>query len=396
MYSGRADGILESLASRTFHCGVPPAESRGPPDANVPRIIPSERAYSTGAIAPHRHPGFFASPMWSLLRDRLLWKGLLALVVLGLSGYVAIDYWLMPSYTRHGVAVSVPDTRNLPYEQAVRVLRRHDLQAERGAGPYDPSLPREIVLEQNPAAHQTVKPGRRVYLTVNSGQTPRLRMPNLENLSRRQAINQIEAHQLQVGSVRIDSLPSPYKNTVTRQRPAAGDTIRHGAEVDLWISPGQGEQFVDVPDVRGIPFPQADSLLLLRHRLRTVLVSDTSGLPEDAPLRIARQRPQAGASVREGSEIRVTVDPGAPPADLDSVRAVLDSVVAVRDSLARREGLRRARFDSLGAGGLDTTGALPGGGGDSARVSPGGGPSSGAPDRDEQEQGGGDEIPRRF
>lgn len=333
--------------------------------------------------------------MWSLLRDRLLWKGLLGLVVLGLIGYGTINYWLMPSYTRHGVSIAVPDAKNLPYDQAVRVLERRGLQPERGSGPYDPSLPRDVVVEQTPNAHQQVKPGRRIYLTVNSGETPRLRMPNLENLSRRQAVNQIEAHQLRVGQVRVDPIPSPYENTVTRQRPAPGDTIQHGTEVNLWISPGQGESFVDVPDVRGIPFPQADSLLLLRHHLRSVLVNDTSGLGGEEGLRVTEQRPRPGTSVREGTEIRVTVGPGAPRADLDSVRTVLDSIAAARDSIGASRA-NTAAGDSISVGydslrtdsvGTRPPGSIQGGGRDAADTS--GAREAGPPPAEE-------EIPRQF
>lgn len=319
--------------------------------------------------------------MWSILRERLLWKGILGLVVLGLAGYVVLNHWLMPSYTRHGVSVAVPDTKNLPYEKAARVLEQHGLQAERGVRQYDPSLPREVVLEQNPEAHQQVKPGRRVYLNVNSGDTPRLRMPNLVHLSRRQAINQIEAHQLQVGPIRIDSIPSPYKNTVTRQRPAPGDTVRQGSSVRLWISPGQGEEIVEVPDVRGIPLAQADSLLLLAHRLRTVLVNDTTGMGEqNAPVRVSRQRPQPGTSVRAGTEIRLTVNTSRPLAQTDSVRAVLDSILAVQDSV------RRARADSavLDSLGRDSLRGAPG---------PGFGPGSSGPSADTTAEGGQDSLP---
>lgn len=330
--------------------------------------------------------------MWALLRDRLLWKGLLGLVVLGLSGYGAVNYWLMPAYTRHGVSVAVPDAKNLPYDQAVRVLERRGLQPERGSGPYDPSLPRDVVVEQTPIAHQRVKPGRRIYLTVNSGETPRLRMPNLVNLSRRQAVNQIEARQLRVGEIRVDPIPSPYENTVTRQQPAAGDTIQHGTAVDLWISPGQGESFVEVPDVRGIPLPQADSLLLLDHHLRTVLVNDTSGLGGEEELRVTEQRPRPGTSVREGTEIRVTVGPGAPRVDLDSVRTVLDSIAAARDRI-RATRADTGAVDSLSVDSLrsDSVGTGPPGslqrGGDTTDTS--GAREPGPPPAEE-------EIPRQF
>lgn len=245
--------------------------------------------------------------MWSLLRQRILWKGIIGIAVVGLIGYVTFNYWIMPNYTRHGVTIAVPDTENLSYEQAEQVLQQQDLQAEKVVQRYNPQLPRDVVVDQQPAANREVKPGRRVYLTVNSGETPYYEVPDLIHLSRRQAINQIEAHQLEVGQIRVDSIPSPYKNTVTRQKPASEDSVQQGTEIDLWVSPGQGDQFLEVPRLTGLYLWEADSLLR-NHNLRILLMTDTTGVEEKDSLRITGQYPASGQSVREGSEVRVTAD----------------------------------------------------------------------------------------
>lgn len=245
--------------------------------------------------------------MWSLLRQRILWKGITGMALIGLIFYLLFNYWIMPSYTRHGVTVSVPDTKNLAFAEATRVLQREGLQAERVVQRYNPEFPRDVVVDQQPAAHRNVKPGRRVYLTINSGEAPYYKVPDLVHLSRRQAINQIQAHQLEIGEVHVDSIPSPYKNTVTRQKPVPGDSVQQGTKINLWVSPGQSDQFLDVPELAGLYLWEADSLLQRSH-LRMLVMSDTTDIEHKDSLVVTGQHPAPGSTVREGSEIRVTAD----------------------------------------------------------------------------------------
>lgn len=225
----------------------------------------------------------------------------------GLVFYLLFNYWIMPAYTRHGVTVTVPDTKTLTFDKAANTLRQKGLQAERVVQRYNPEYPRDVIVDQQPAARRSVKPGRRVYLTVNSGEAPYYKVPDLVHLSRRQAINQIQAHQLQVGEVKVDSIPSPYKNTVTRQKPAPGDSVQQGSKINLWVSPGQSNQFLDVPELAGLYLWEADSLLRRNH-LRLLVMSDTTGIENKDSLIVTGQHPTSGTTVREGSEIRVTAD----------------------------------------------------------------------------------------
>lgn len=245
--------------------------------------------------------------MWSLLRHRTLWKGIIGIALCSVLLYAAVNYWIMPSYTRHGVSVEVPDTKQFSFEKAAQLLQQHDLRAEKVVQRFNPEHPRDVVIDQNPSANQQVKPGRRVYLTINSGEAPTYKVPDLINLSRRQAINQIEAHQLTVGTVEVDTIPSPYKNTITRQKPSPGDSVKQGTAINLWISPGQSNNFLDVPALDGLTIAEADSLLLHNH-LRMLLLTDTSSVAHKDSLIVTSQHPTSGTTVREGSEIRVVAD----------------------------------------------------------------------------------------
>ncbi len=240
----------------------------------------------------------------SLFTNPYFWGGLLLLGLLGALAYLAIDTWLMPAYTRQDVAIAVPDVRHYPIDEAERLLTSLDLQVQREVQRFNPALERDVVLDQKPAPNTPVKPGRRIYLTVNSGTVPSVQVPNVEGLSLREARNRMRAVGLLATDVRPDSIPSPAPNTVTRQDPPPGASVPQGTSVTLWYSTGLGETYVTVPDVTGLSIEEARRLLLT-HRLRSVVLGAST---EDATaLRIEKQSPDPGTRVREGFEVRLFV-----------------------------------------------------------------------------------------
>lgn len=245
------------------------------------------------------------------MRNRYFWGGLGALVVLLGLIYIVFNRGLMPAYTRHGVSVTVPEVANQSFEQASQALQRHQLQVEKQrAQRFNPNVPRGEVVDQNPPPGAHVKPGRRIYLTVNEGQAPVVRIPRLDGISIREARNRLSALGLSVGKVKADSIPAPYPNTITRQSPAAGDSLRKGAEVDLWYSRGLGNELATVPDVAGLTISAARDTLLGRQ-LRYVVVDAPADSALADSLRIRAQNRPPGTRVRAGTELRLFTEANA-------------------------------------------------------------------------------------
>lgn len=258
----------------------------------------------------------------ALFKNLYFWGGLALLVLLLFGAYLLFDEVLMPEYTRYGVSVTVPAVTGEPVEQARDELEEQDLRVEDLEETFNPSLPRGVVLEQNPLAGSAVKPGRRVYLKVNTGEEPTVRVPRVVSASVREARNRLQALGLEVEDVREDSVPSPYANTVTRQQPPPGDSLPKGAGVTLWYSEGnQDAPYATVPEVAGLSVGEARQALL-EEKLRSVVVrqSETGdgqngdgqdGAPpgEEAlgRLEVTRQSPAPDTRMRQGSEIRLYV-----------------------------------------------------------------------------------------
>lgn len=246
--------------------------------------------------------------------------------MLALTMYFLIDAVIMPSYTRHGVAVQVPNVENRTFEEAKQRVQNRNLTVRRQIGPYNPNVDRETVVDQNPPANSDVKPGRRVYLTVNAGEVPMVDVPELTGRSVRDAKNRVSSLGLEAGRIEPDSIPSPYPNTITRQDPKPGDSLKRGGTVDLWYSTGLGTDTVQVPSVVGQAVQNARRLLF-RQKLRSVIVDprrpasapDTLDADTSATRFVQRQGRGPNTEVREGTEIRLfTTDDSSSVPDPDS------------------------------------------------------------------------------
>ena len=239
-----------------------------------------------------------------LTTNPFFWGGAAGLILIGLILVVLVNSVLMPTITRHDDYVTVPDVINYTYDDARFALQAAGLEVEQVMQRFSPNAPRDAVVDQNPNPASRVKPGRRVYLTVNSGEQSMVLVPRLTDLSVREATSRLTSLGLHAGELRPDSIPSQYANTITRQQPQPGDSLARGGEVRLWYSTGYGSSYVSVPDVAGMTIAEAGEVLL-ESKLRYVVIG--GGDVDDSQLRVQRQSREPGTRVREGFEIRLFV-----------------------------------------------------------------------------------------
>ncbi|MEM6646422.1 MAG: PASTA domain-containing protein [Bacteroidota bacterium] len=240
----------------------------------------------------------------ALALNPYVWGGLATLVMVVLLVYLLFDKALMPGVTRHGASVTVPDVVSMTEDEARLRLEAQNLEVRTKEQRFNPNQDRDVVVDQLPAPNAMVKPGRSVYITINSGEVPEVRMPNVVNLPVREAINQLLGRGLRVDEAQPDTIPSPYANTITRQEPDAGDVLPKGSVVDIWYSRGLGDTPVDVPDVMGMTIEDA------RRTLRAARLNAVIFPPDaDDAFVVTSQSKAPGTRMREGAEIRLDAEP---------------------------------------------------------------------------------------
>jgi len=141
------------------------------------------------------------------LRSRTLLINLgLALVVAILFAWGTLQ-WLKGS-THHGETVAVPDLAKLSVSEMREVIEGANLRYEvLDSANYDPEYPRFSIIEQNPPAGEKVKENRKIYVTINPSGYKKVTVPNIVQVTQRNATSMLRAVGLEVqGITYIDEL----------------------------------------------------------------------------------------------------------------------------------------------------------------------------------------------
>lgn len=138
-------------------------------------------------------------------RSFLINLGLAAAVLIFLA-FVALQ-WLKSS-THHGEFVQVPDLAKLSVPDMRRALEDAGLRYEVvDSANYDPDFPRFSIREQNPLAGSQVKVNRKIYVTVNPSGYKKVTVPDIIQVTQRNAASMLRAVGLEVERVTyIDEL----------------------------------------------------------------------------------------------------------------------------------------------------------------------------------------------
>ena len=123
--------------------------------------------------------------------------GMILVVVLFFFGTLAfIDF-----YTLHGEEVEVPKLTGVSEQIAYSKLKALGLKAEvRDTGYVHKAAPFEV-LEQSIKPGTKIKPGRTIYLTINSNGSKRIELPDLaDNCSRREAEDKLKTLGFKLGA----------------------------------------------------------------------------------------------------------------------------------------------------------------------------------------------------
>lgn len=195
----------------------------------------------------------------SILTDRRVHIFLASFIAFGIVVTLLLDFIIMPSYTNYNEGVTVPDVTKISLDEATSLLNEYGLRHEVLDRRANSAYPADFIIDQSPSPQRIVKPNRKVYLTVNTATTPQTVVPDVVNMSLRNAEIQLENHGLTVGTKSYES--SRFRNTILRQSVAAGDSVDRGTVVNLTVSDGLGSRIVDVPDVVGLRLSEAQQTI---------------------------------------------------------------------------------------------------------------------------------------
>ena len=245
---------------------------------------------------------------WTDSKLGFIVTNLLIAVGIGIVALVALLLSLR-TYTEHGVEIEVPVITELYLEEARLILESEGLHIEVIDSTYSTKVPLGTIVEQNPSAGSKVKNGRTVYVIQNAQMRRPVILPELRDMSLRQAQTTLSTLGLVVDSIAYE--PSTYRDIVLDIRMGdsimnAGARLEEGSKILLIVGRGQGTEEVSVPSVIGKPLDEARSWLMAHALTVGIVEYDIPPTEENKQLYIVySQSPAIGTVVVEGSNINL-------------------------------------------------------------------------------------------
>ena len=175
-----------------------------------------------------------------------------------MSLFLIIDISLK-KYTRHHDIINVPSLIGLNLQSAKDTLNKYDLTFSIiDSAAYNPKYSRGSILSHTPKVGAHVKPGRKIYLTLNPTTIHYALLPDLKNKSLRHGISLLESNAFRVGDIHyVDYFAKDLIRylKVNNEIVNANDSLPKFTIIDLYIGDGY-EDNVKVPDLIGVEFSQ--------------------------------------------------------------------------------------------------------------------------------------------
>ncbi len=240
----------------------------------------------------------------------------LLLILLSILALALLCHFLMQIGTRHSARCTVPDFSGVHINEALKMARRSDLDIRINDSLFVPAYDGGIVLDQLPEGGVEVKPGRTVYVTINSFQEKMVPVPFVAGYSLRQAKNMLETAGLQIEKLVYE--PDLATNYVLaeycKNKPVLeGSHImtEFGTGITLHVGMHGGVGYTIVPMVVGLSLKDAKSRLWEAGlNVGRIEFEEDINLLNQKNARVYAQTPEARRGVALGSKVgfRLTLD----------------------------------------------------------------------------------------
>ena len=254
-------------------------------------------------------------------------KMILLAVVVAIALAAGAMFWL-DKYTHHGDEVVVPDVVNSYVEEAAILAKAEGLHLQVVDTTYNRKFKLGSIVEQKPVANSNAKRGAELYVIINAKTARQIPLPDLRDISFRQAEATLRTVGLALGEVTYQA--SEYKNLVLDVQ-KDGESIEpgrrfpEGTAIDLVVGLGAGTEEVVVPNLLNKTADRARALLVARKLSLGGVHYDVEPLDDNHDQYVIYdQNPKPEAYTREGAHVDIYVT-------TDAARAQAAAEESVRD-----------------------------------------------------------------
>ena len=198
------------------------------------------------------------------LREKKFYINLL-IILLTCGALLWLTFRLLDKYTRHDEVYTMPDFVGQDFQEV-----KHEYSKDFNFILIDSVYPKGqqpgSIFQLDPLPGSKIKKGRNVYAIIVAVTPEKTLMPNLKNISLREAIGRLDSNGLEVDH--LDYVPYSYKNNVIEQfyqnQPIEeGTELVKGSKIVLQVGIGDNKDKVKVPNLIGKPAMEAKRILNL-------------------------------------------------------------------------------------------------------------------------------------
>jgi serine/threonine-protein kinase len=207
-------------------------------------------------------------------------------------------------------ATQVPDVKDLPQDEAQRIIEAANLKVQFGDQEHSADVARNHVIRTEPSAREPIAVGGTVVIFVSDGF---VEIEDYTDKPRSEAEAALRALGL---TVKIDPREDDRVNdgdldadTVLAQLPGAG-AVEQGSEVTLTVAVEVEIEYVVVPDVVGRSQADAESLIIAEGLVPIFADPVYSNEP---PGTVISTNPRAGARLNLGERVDIQISAGPEP-----------------------------------------------------------------------------------
>ena len=263
-------------------------------------------------------------------------KGLLVNMLFGIFLillFIVIFFYSLSWITGHDKYEKVPVAIGKNVNEAVAYLESKGFNVEIVDSVYEMNQPKLSVIKQSPDPDAVVKSGRTIYLTINRLEAPTVVMPNLVGLSFRSAQLYLETMGLLLGDTSYQ--PDIARNSILIQRFEGrvikqGTRIPIGSKIGFVIGSGLGEAEIEMPNLVGLTYAEAQILLSSMNILAGLPILMEGNISDTSKAYVVKQEPQVFYQPVPGQFVMNKIRPGqivdiwlstvAPPVDSTYLR----------------------------------------------------------------------------
>ncbi|MEN6313119.1 MAG: Stk1 family PASTA domain-containing Ser/Thr kinase [Clostridiaceae bacterium] len=236
-------------------------------------------------------------------KDRLsVWLGIATgLIIVGIIFFIGWKFVIPAIIPDDQGGYVVLDYANKNFNEVREELMQYDIKAVDSERVYSDTVEQDIIISQEIAAGNKLKPGSSINFKVSNG-IELVEIPDITNEEQRAGEQIIKNQELEpkVVEENNDKVPTGY---VIRTEPAALEKVRPNDTVTVFVSLGPKLEKVIVPSIIGLTRADAEKLVT-EKKLSVGTILPAGVISETA--KIVKQYPLAETKVDEGTPVEMT------------------------------------------------------------------------------------------